>query len=273
MTASTKRRIGRRGRAAFPERYGPWAVVAGASRGLGAAFARLLAARGLKLVLAARHRDALEAYAAELRAEFGTEVVAHALDLADGGAELAREIETREVGLLVYNAALAPTGPFLDLTAGEHERVLAVNCRTPLLLSRAAAARMRSRGRGGIVLVSSLAGMAGGPWLAAYAASKSYLVTLAESLWFELAGDGVDVIAPVFGAVGTPTYWSGLQGKKSPTPVLDPVFAARASLVSLGRRGVAVPGLFNKLGAFFLMRVLGRKARLGIMGAAARSRR
>jgi short-subunit dehydrogenase len=263
--------IARRGDG-FLKHYGPWALVAGASRGLGAAFARLLAERGFKLVLAARGRDDLERGAAELRKEFGTETVTHALDLADGAPALVREIGGREIGLLVYNAALAPAGPFLDLPPDEHERVLAVNCRTPLLLARAAAERMRRRGRGGIVLVSSLAGMLSGPGLADYAASKAFLITLAESLWCELAPAGVDVVAPVFGAIGTPTYWSGLAGRKSPAPVMEPADAARLSLKSLGRGGSVVPGLFNKLGAFFLTRVLGRKARLRIMGATMRSR-
>ena len=154
MTALKKERSDGRGQTAFLKRYGPWAIVAGASRGLGEAFARLLAGRGFKLALAARGREPLEALAESLRKEYGVEVVTHAVDLASGGAELEREIETREVGLLVYNAAYVPAGAFLGLAREDHERVLAVNCRTPLLLARAAAARMRERGRGGIVLVS-----------------------------------------------------------------------------------------------------------------------
>ncbi len=268
-----KVRSKRRGPAGFLDRYGPWAIVAGASRGLGAAFARLLAGRGFKLVLAARNGEALEATAAELRSELGTEVVTHALDLAGGPGALAREIESREIGLLVYNAALVPSGPFLDLPPDEAERVLAVNCRTPLLLTRAAAEKMRRRGRGGIVLVSSLAGLLSGPGLAMYAASKAFLITLAESLWFELKDAGVDVHAPMFGAIGTPTFWSGLDGAKPPAPVMDPALAARLSFKKLGRSGSAAPGAFNKIGAFFLGRVLGRKARTRVMGSTMESRK
>jgi short-subunit dehydrogenase len=253
------------------KRYGPWAMLAGASRGLGAAFAGQLAGRGFNLVLSARGREELEALAAGLRQTFGVEVVTHALDLTAGAGVLAREIESREIGLLVYNAALVPTGAFLDLPPETHERVLAVNCRTPLELTLAAAKRMRERGRGGIILVSSLAGMTGGPWLADYAASKSWLITLAESLWWELKSAGIDVITPVFGAVGTPTFWAGLAGKKPPAPVMEPETAARLALKHLGLKGRVLPGLFNKLGALVLVKLLGRKACLRIMGAASRT--
>jgi short-subunit dehydrogenase len=261
--------------AAFCDRYGPWALVAGASKGIGAAFAELLAERGLNLVLIARNQAELTTFARDIERRRGVQVRTIAVDLAVETSlpPLIKEIENLEIGLLVYNAALSPIGPFLSLSPEDHLRVLQTNCRAPLLLTRAAAERMRQRRRGGIVLMSSFSGLQGGPWFAAYSATKAYLITLAESLREELKGDGVDVIAPIAGAVGTPTYWSGLKGRRSGVPVMRPEQAARLALKHLGRRGSVVLGLFNTISAFALNKLLGRGARTRLMGRMMKPRR
>ncbi|HKA89504.1 MAG TPA: SDR family NAD(P)-dependent oxidoreductase, partial [Haliangiales bacterium] len=188
----------------FAARYGPWAVVAGASEGLGAAFARALAARGLNLVLFARRRDALDALAASL----GVEVRAVALDLAqpDLAAAVADVVGDIDVGLLVYNAAYAPIGAFAELPLADKLRAVDTNCRGPVTLADALAPRLRRRGRGGIVLMSSLAGALGSPLVATYAATKAFNLVLAEGLWDELGQLGIDVIACRAGATRTPNY-------------------------------------------------------------------
>ncbi len=254
--------------AAFRETYGPWALVAGASKGIGAAFAEMLAQRGLNLVLIARTPADLDAFARSLETRRGIQSQPLALDLADEAVvpAIIEKIEQLAIGLLVYNAALSPIGPFLSLSPEEHLRILQANCRTPLLLSHAAAERMKQRRRGGIILMSSFSGLQGGPWFAAYSASKAYLITLAESLREELKHDGVHVIAPIAGATGTPTYWSGLKGHASGVPVMSPEAVARVALRNLGRRGSAVTGVFNKISAFLLARFTGRALRTKLMG-------
>jgi short-subunit dehydrogenase len=255
---------------AFRERYGPWALVAGASAGLGAAFARLLAARGLNLLLVARRADALGRLAAELRGAHGIDVRAEALDLAR--ADLVPAVERAaaglELGLLVYNAAHSAIGPFLDRPLEEHLRVVDVNCRGPLALSHLLGGAMSRRGRGGIVLMSSLAASQGNPLLASYAASKAFELVLAEGLWEELGDRGVDVVACRAGATRT-AGWEASR-PRAEVPLLEAEVVARAALDALGRGPSAVPGALNRVAAFAFARLLPRRTSIRIMGRATR---
>src|SRR4051812_44603772 len=165
----------------FARRYGPWALVAGASVGLGAEFATQLARRGLNLVLVARRAALLEPLAAQLRADHGVEVRTAAVDLAapDLARAAAAATEGLDVGLLVYNAAQSVIGPFLDADVADQIRTLDVNCRGPLVLAHQYGREMARRGRGGIVLMTSLAGSQGSPFIAAYGASKAWNLVFA----------------------------------------------------------------------------------------------
>lgn len=256
--------------ATFRDRYGPWALVAGASAGLGEAFAQALAARGLSLLLLARRREALERVAGALRAAHGVEVRVAAADLGRDDvlrtvAELAGD---REVGLLVYNAAHSVIGPFLDRPLEEQLRVVDVNCRGPLLLAHALGGPMARRGRGGIVLMSSLSGSQGNPWLASYAASKAFGLVLAEGLWAELRGRGVDVLACRAGATRTPGL-AASRPKRS-VPMQSPDEVAARALAALGRGPTAVSGGLNRLAAFAFGRLLPRRTSIRIMERATR---
>ncbi|HTN53729.1 MAG TPA: SDR family NAD(P)-dependent oxidoreductase [Anaeromyxobacter sp.] len=255
---------------AFRERYGPFALVAGASAGLGAAFARALAARGLDLLLLARRAGPLEALAAELRAAHRVEVRVAAADL--GAPELLERVERlaagAEVGLLVYNAAASAIGPFLDRPLEEQLRVLDVNCRGPLVLAHRLGGAMARRGRGGIVLMTSLAGGQGNPLLASYAASKAFNLVLAEGLWAELRAGGVDVVACRAGATRTPGYEASRPRAK--VPLMEPEPVVEAALSALGRGPAVVAGGLNKLAAFAFSRLLPRRAAIRIMERATR---
>ncbi len=254
----------------FRERYGPWALVAGASAGLGEAFARALAARGLNLVLVARRADALEALAADLRRAHPVEVRPAPLDLArpDAGAAAMRAAAGLEVGLLVYNAAHSAIGPFLERPIEEHLRVIDVNCRGPLVLAHALGGAMAARGRGGILLMTSLAASQGNPLLASYAASKAFDLVLAEGLWAELRGRGVDVLACRAGATRTPGY-AASRPRRS-VPLMEAGDVARGALAALGRRPSTVTGALNRIAAFAFARLLPRRASIQIMGRATR---
>jgi len=255
---------------AFRDRYGPWALVAGASAGLGEAFARRLAAEGLNLLLVARREDALSRLATALRAAHGVEAVAAPMDLArpDLGDAVAALAADREIGLLVYNAAHSAIGPFVDRPLDEHVRVLDVNCRGPLLLAHRLGGAMARRGRGGILLMASLAGGQGNPFLASYAASKAFDIVLAEGLWAELRGRGVDVLACRAGATRTPGY-AASRPKRS-VPLMEPDDVAAGALAALGRGPTAVAGGLNKVAAFLFSRLLPRRASIAIMGRATR---
>ncbi len=252
-------------------RYGPWAMVAGASSGLGAEFARQLAARGLNVLLVARRAELLETLAAGLRAQHRVEVRVASIDL--GAPDLLERARAAtdgiEIGLLVYNAALSLIGPFLEQPLADKLRVIDVNCRGPLILADEFGRRMVARGRGGILLMSSLAGSRGAPLVATYAATKAFNLVLAEGLWDELGARGVDVLACRAGATRTEAYVdSAPEGK---LPVMECAPVVTQALAALGRRPSMVPGWLNRLGDFFLSRLLTRRASIRVMGRATRA--
>ncbi len=249
----------------FREAYGPYALVAGGSDGLGAAFAEAIARRGLNVVLLARQEDRLNATAARLREAYGVDVVAVATDVADYESVKAR-IGALDVsiGLLIYNAAYAPIGRFEDTGADELARAADVNVRAPLLLAKLLSAPMIERGRGGIVLMSSLAGSQGSPNIATYAATKSFNAILAEGLWGELKPRGVDVLACMAGAILTPGYEQAGGDKPAPG-TLEARQVAERTLNALGKGPIFVPGALNKVARFVLMRLISRRAAIAIM--------
>ena len=223
----------------FRSKYGPWALVAGASEGIGAAFADELAARGLPLILLARRVEPLDALAAQLRAAHGVEVRTASVDLGAPSLldDVRRVCAGLEVGLLVYNAAVSLIGPFLEQSLDDKLRALDVNCRGPLILSDELGRAMVRRGRGGIVLMSSLAGTQGTPYVATYAATKAFNLVLAEGLWDELREHGVDVLACRAGATRTPAF-----ERSKPAPgLISGTSCASRSPSSPPRRGGASP--------------------------------
>lgn len=246
--------------AQFKEKYGPYALIAGGSDGLGFAFAEALAQRGLDLVLIARNKERLMSSAAKLLESYNIDIITIAADMADF-ENVKKQIGDLSVsiGLLVYNAAFAPIGLF-ENTSEEHLALAAdVNVKAPLLLSKFLSGAMIRQKRGGIVLMSSLAGTQGSPKLAAYAATKSFNAILAEGLWKELKPHGIDVLGCCAGAILTPGY---LQAeKKKPAPgTLSARDVAEKTLNALGKNPIIVPGAVNKIGRFMLMRIFSRKA-------------
>jgi hypothetical protein len=248
----------------FNNKYGPWALVAGASEGLGAAFAEQLAQLGLNLILIARRSDPLHSLSAHLQEKYGVQIVSQALDLSD--FETTKQFVSSldlEVGLLVYNAAYAPIGYFEDIAEKDLDMIVSVNIRTPLLLSKLISSKMIAQKRGGIILMSSLAGTQGSPKIATYAASKAFNLILAEGLWSELEEHGVDVVACCAGAIITPGYQNA-QSQKAPG-TLEPYQVAQEALHALGKGATVVPGFTNKMARFFMGRVFPRRWAISIM--------
>ncbi len=191
----------------FAAKYGPWAVVAGASEGVGAAFAEALGQRGVSVVLIARRQAALDDVAAGIISRTGVETRTLAVDLAkpDAASKIARATADLDVGFLVYCAG-ADTSfkPFLANPIGTAEAMVQRNCVVPMQLCHHFAASMVQRGSGGIVLFSSGAGLVGGPNMVAYGATKAFDMVFAEALWSELHGQGIDVLGLVLGKTDTP---------------------------------------------------------------------
>jgi len=248
----------------FHQRYGPWAVVAGASEGLGASFSRRLAGHGLNLVLVARRVGPLEELAAELRERHHVEIQVKPLDLGapdlvDG---LKKATANLDVGLVIYNAAYSPVGAFLSYPVEDHLKAIDVNVRGPLRVSHYFGDRFAKRGRGGIILMSSLSGIQGTAMVVNYAATKAYDTVLAEGLWYELGKKGVDVLACVAGATLTPSY----EGSTDRIPTswlarpMQPDEVTEQALRDLGQRPRGVSGRRNRFAAALLNRLLPRRA-------------
>jgi len=254
----------------FRARYGPWALVTGASVGLGECFARALAARGLNLLLLARRREPLDALAAELRAAHPVEVRTEAADVGrpDLVDVLDRLAAGAEVGLVVHNAAFSALGPFLDRPVEDQLQVLDVNCRAPVMMAHHFGRQMAERRRGGILLMSSLAGGQGCPLVASYAASKAHEIVLAEGLWEEFRRLGVDVLACRAGPTRTPGYES--SNPRGKVPIMEPEPVVEEALAALGGGPVVVAGRLNKLVNFVMQRLLTRSAAVRFMGRSTR---
>ncbi|AUM18352.1 MULTISPECIES: SDR family NAD(P)-dependent oxidoreductase [Rhodococcus] len=227
------------------KQYGPWAVIAGGSEGVGAAFADELSKAGLNLVLVARKPGPLEETAEKVRGN-GVEVRTLALDLlADDAVEqLRRATDDVEVGLLIFNAGANSYGhEFVSGDLDGFRGVITLNIDRQLELSHLFGAKMKERGRGGIMLLGSLAGYMGSEHQSIYAASKAFSRVFAESLWLELAPHGVHVVELVLGVTRTPAMIrAGLNFDIPGMLVAEPEEVAREGLEHLTDGPVWVAG-------------------------------
>lgn len=256
------------------------AVITGASSGLGVEFARLAAADGYSTLLVARRHDRLNALAGTLEHRYGTSSSVLAADLADPADvdRLITRLEAEDVGLLINNAGFGLLGRFPDQPAAEVESMLAVNVTALTRLTRAVLPRMTSRDRGMVLNVASMAAFQPGPMMAAYYASKAYVLSLSEALWAEMEGSGVTVTALCPGLV--PTEFQARAGmdslkalRSAMVPRLDPASVAHAGYrgVKAGRR-VVIPGAAYRLMAA-LRGVMPRRAVLSSIRRLQDSRR
>ena len=229
----------------FSEKYGPWAIVTGASSGIGEEFCRQLAARKLNLVLVARRQERLEKLSRELVREYGIETKIITLDVSDINflEHITTATESLDIGLLVNNAGFALTGNFLDHSLEEELSLLYVNCRAPLMLAHSFGKRLIQRGRGGIINVSSVSAFLPMPFWTQYAASKVYDLYLSEGLWFEFKQKGIDVLALCPG--GTRTEFSKVAGTKSHG--MESGRVVELAIRNLGRKSLVIPGFGNRL--------------------------
>jgi uncharacterized protein len=250
-------------------RYGSWAVVTGASSGIGKEMALRLAEARLNLVLVARSQDFLEQMATDLTDRYGIDTRVIRLNLAEetGVDTLATITQDLDVGLLVAAAGFGTSGLFLDAQLDQEIDMLNVNCRSLLGLSWYFGQRFAKRGHGGMVLMSSIVGFQGMPFAAHYAATKAYVQTLAEALYVELAPMSVDVIASAPGP--TNSGFAERAGMKM-GQVLNPREVTQATLNALGRTPTVLPGLLSKLLVYSLV-PLPRWARVRIMGSVMKS--
>jgi len=252
------------------QKYGTTALIAGASEGIGAAFANRLAAEGFNIVLIARRIQPLLQLAALLEESYQTEVSCITCDLSDTNAsqQIHDALNGKEIDLLVYNAALSYIGPFTKNSVENNLKMAQVNMLSPLSMLHSFGEQMLSRGRGAVILMASLAGFQGSGFLSVYAATKAFNRILGESLWYEWKDKGVDVIACCAGATATPGFLSTQPLKAG---LINPSIQTPEAVVAecfqkLGKQPSVLTGKGNRMASFIMHKLLPRKLAIKLMG-------
>lgn len=252
------------------DKYGKTALVAGASEGIGAAFASFLAKEGIDLVLISRRPEPLKQFADSLENIYKVKVTCISCDLSDTGAlkQIQETLGDREINILIYNAVQSYIGPFIKNTEENHLQMSRLNMTTPVKMLHLFAGKMLSGGKGACVLMSSLAGFQGSGYLAMYAATKAFNRVLAESLWYEWKNSGVDIIACCAGATATPNFMNTKPVKTGPFAprILNPEEIPEECFRKLGRQPSFIAGRGNRVASFIMQKILSRKMAINIMG-------
>ena len=251
------------------EKYGPWALVTGGSSGIGKAFAEQLAESGINLILVARRKPMLDQVAEELKGKYRVHVKTIQADLSDPAAVDALKAETEDfnIGLFIPDAAVENHGDFVYSDLERENRMLQLNVTAPMQLAHYYGQKMADRGKGGIIFVSSTLGYGGVPYFANYAASKAYVLSLGEGLYYELKDKGVDVTVLSPGLTDTPMAENiGLDLEKAPFPLMTPEETAAIGLKALGKTPSIIPGARNNLMAFMSKHIMTRKANVSMFG-------
>ena len=232
----------------FFQRYGPTAVVTGASSGIGKAIARMLAAMDFDVIIVARRRDRLDALASELTRvhDMAAHICVADLGTAEGMEDLLKTCRGKDIGLLVSNAGFGMKGPHETNDPDTMNRMLAINCVAPMQLCRRLIPQLKERGRGGIIITSSVESLMGFPYSAPYAASKAFATSFAEGLWGELSPSGIDVLALCPSSTDTETL--DLQGvdKSTLQGMMSPAEVAREALDNIRKGPVYIAGKHNQ---------------------------
>ncbi len=254
----------------FQTKYGQWALITGASAGIGEEYAKQIAAKGLNVVLVARRKQKLENLVDSINRSYGVQTRIIATDLAspDFMDDIIAGTSDIEVGLLVNNAGIYELNNLLDSSLEFQLKMLELNTRAPLVLTHHFAKEMKNRGRGGVIIVASTVSGFGAPTNANYAATKSYDMILAEGLAAELKNSGVDVQAFLPGG----TWTEGAQKMMAkPSMMIKAMMmetepTVKASLKGLGKRTIVIPGLMNKSMFFMMSRFMPRSMAVSMFG-------
>ncbi|MEH6758580.1 MAG: SDR family NAD(P)-dependent oxidoreductase [Parasphingorhabdus sp.] len=220
---------------AFSAKYGPWAVIAGASEGTGECYARELAAMGINLVLVSRRLPALKALGEKLKAAHGIEYRAVAQDLTeqDAGLRIVEAADRLDVGLYISNAGADGFGSFFEDSTDAAHRLVRMNISTLIDATNGFGKAFLERGKGGIIVMASGAGLGGQPNLVMYSATKAFELNFAESLWAEYHERGVDVIAIAAPIMRTPMLLRTVPEGFDVSDVYDPADVTHNALAGL----------------------------------------
>tara|TARA_R110002049_G_scaffold214533_3_gene385996 strand:+ start:12594 stop:13409 length:816 start_codon:yes stop_codon:yes gene_type:complete len=232
-------------------KYGPYVLVTGASSGIGKEFANQLAELGFNLITVARRKSILDSLAKNLKSKYNIEIKTIGLDLTESDAieQLIKETEYLEIGLIIINAAALTMGSFLKNNIRQETDLLYLNTQVPLKLIHYFGNKMKQKGRGGIILVSSMAGHSAAPYQANYAASKAYIFSLGQALNYELNKSNIDVTVLSPGLTNTEgidnAKDNGVDFSKLPFTIMETSEVVLAALNGLGKKMIVIPGAKN----------------------------
>lgn len=249
----------------FSEKYGDWAIITGASSGIGVEFAHQIAAKGLNIVLVARRKQLLDTLANELIEKYKIECKTVEVDLSKDGFQfdILDATKNLEVGLLVNNAGMNCEGNFYRGNLERNLQMLQLNTKAPFILAYEFGKQFISRGKGGIIFTSSISAFNAHPYLAHYAATKAYILSLAESMNYEFKDKNVDVIALCPGM----TKSEMTKGMKDGPMLMEAAPVVKLAIDNLGREAYVVPGFINKTQVFINSRILNRDGATNLSGA------
>ena len=233
----------------FLTRYGPWALVTGASSGIGEQFTRLLAESGFNVLITARREHRLQILSRQLQQDYPVTIEALALDLCSDTflSTLLTAAEGKHIGLIISNAGFGLKGLHHLSDPVAMTNMLSVNARAPMLIAHAFTPRLITRGGGGFIITGSMEGFMGFPYSASYAATKAFVHSLGDALWQELRPHNIDVLVLAPGSTNTEAL--SLQGidAEQMTGLMSPRSVASQALNKLGKKRVLITGWLNIL--------------------------
>lgn len=243
-------------------KYGNKALVTGGSSGIGKAFALELAELGIEPIIVARNKEKLKTIAEEITNKYNIVPQTYSVDLSNEQAiiDFLKDIDTQEIGMLVHCAGMENNGSFLKISEEKELQMIKLNVTSTYLLTNHFAKKMSAVKKGGILLISSMAGLMGTPYFSNYAATKSYVHNLGLSLYPELKANNVDISVLAPGLTETNMVAdNGIDWSKLPMSSMQPSEVAKISLNNLGKKGTIIPGFMNKIMVFMAKRIFSIK--------------
>jgi short-subunit dehydrogenase len=251
----------------FKSEYGSYALITGSASGIGASFAEALAQRGIHPIILDINVEQAGHVVKDLKTKYKVDARALIVDLSkpDFIQHIVKATKGLDIGLVIHCAAVSIIGDYLDLPLEQHRALVGVNVTASMELAYYFGAQFKARKRGGIILVSSASALQGSALVQHYAASKAYILTLAEGLWYELRPHGVDVLGLLPGTTETPAIHVG-DADLSGSYIMSADEVAREALDTLGKQPSLISGARNRRDFFFLTRFFSRRRAVEIVG-------
>ena len=251
----------------FKEKYGDFALITGASSGIGVEYAKQLAKKGLNLVLIARRLDRLEEVKHEIQEQNDVKIINIGLDLlSDGFLDSIRNItDELEVGLVINNAGIMYIGSYLDCSLEKELQMITLNIIVPTILTKHFVPKMIGRKKGGLIYTASMLGFTGTPYSTIYAATKAHEIVKGEGLAYELKPYNIDVLTVNPGLTDTEmTVNNDFSGM--PMKLMKPSIVAKIAIGALGKKVLITPGWMNKTMNWMSKRIMSRNMNTSMFG-------